>query len=455
MSNNDKNSCKGEIQTAKMSTSAHLKDMIDQVHMNCFASNVAMEDRSKFSKIFHCPTTTTVDEKNDRVNNSSVAYAFAMMDGHGGSSCSQYVHDHLLETIQRYISYVHDRRIHSIQKKSWLLDTLNYTKEQWRLLEEAQQSADQLESVRKLRLFFDDSKAIPMAIAHAFQSVDTRFLNESAAKIIAHCNESANSSAWSNGVYGEHHNHPFVPKDCLAGSCALVTYFYQNKMYVANAGDCRCILARRTDANVLLNQDNKRNSARKIGSLEAIQCSRDHKASDPTELERLQRLFPHENDIVCSGRIKGKLQPTRAFGDIAFKHESSSQWMNTAGRAWNPPYITVEPEITEFSVDPSMGNEFVVLATDGLFDFLSNQQVIDIVQEYCIQHMTTAATGNRKEGNVCDVLITNILQRAMTKYCHSTDEYLRLQTALHQSPERRRRFFDDVSVTVIFLNKYD
>ena len=381
----------------------------------------------------------------------------------------------LLETVQRYISYVFERRQVSIQRKSWLAQTLHYSEDQWRQLEEMQSSREQVEMFQKLRLFFDDSRAIPMALCQAFHSVDSHFLNETASNIVRYCSEQqqqqhnghhiVNNGHGSNQlVMQNNHQQVSIPKEYLTGSCALVAYFYRNRMYVANAGDCRCILARKVRSNLSsssLSQPSPQNSDG-VGSgsgitmsrepLEAIQCSRDHKASDPVEQERLRRQFPNEDDIVHNGRVKGKLQPTRAFGDIAFKHELSSQWMSTNYRSWNPPYVTVDPEITQFSLDPSLGIEFVVLATDGLFDFLSNQQVVDIIQEYFLQHSSIPVRPTQL-GNVCDILITNILQMAMARYCNSNDEFARLQTALNLSPERRRKFFDDVSVTVIFLSK--
>ena len=39
------------------------------------------------------------------------------------------------------------------------------------------------------------------------------------------------------------------PKSAYVGSCALVALVHNNKLYVANAGDCKAVILRKTDNN--------------------------------------------------------------------------------------------------------------------------------------------------------------------------------------------------------------
>ena len=54
--------------------------------------------------------------------------------------------------------------------------------------------------------------------------------------------------------------------------------------------------------------------------------------------------------------------------------------MRAAYSRWTCPYTTAEPEITKHELDKN--DEFMVLSTDGLFQDLNSQQVVDYVGQY-------------------------------------------------------------------------
>jgi len=68
-----------------------------------------------------------------------------------------------------------------------------------------------------------------------------------------------------------------------------------NKLYVANAGDSRCIVCR----------DGK-----------AIEMSADHKPEDQPEMERIEKAGGR---VTPDGRVNGGLNLSRALGDHAYK----------------------------------------------------------------------------------------------------------------------------------------
>ena len=126
------------------------------------------------------------------------------------------------------------------------------------------------------------------------------------------------------------------------GSTSLITILYQknnkNLLKVINLGDCRIILC------------NKYN----IG----IQLSKDHKPDKPDELLRINKLggiieYSKNDDPRISG-----LSVSKSFGDLDCK------------------YISQIPEIYDYKLK---NDKFIVLGCDGLWDVLSNQDVVDFI----------------------------------------------------------------------------
>jgi serine/threonine protein phosphatase PrpC len=68
------------------------------------------------------------------------------------------------------------------------------------------------------------------------------------------------------------------------------------KVIVANVGDSRAVLVRQSSSS---------------GGYEAVRLSYDHRATDKKEQERIYS----EGATVKDGRVEGRLQPSRCFGD--------------------------------------------------------------------------------------------------------------------------------------------
>jgi len=166
------------------------------------------------------------------------------------------------------------------------------------------------------------------------------------------------------------------PATAYVGSCALVAVVKDNKLYVANAGDSKAALLSKT----------------KEGTYLYKKVSVTYNANKSYEQERLKKLFPKEDDIIkCKGRdqkacyVKGNLMPTRAFGDLRLKmaefnfhnHPIELGYRNPIPK-FNGPYITHQPtvEVVELTND----DQFLVLASDGLWDEIPRKKVPEIVQ---------------------------------------------------------------------------
>ena len=127
-----------------------------------------------------------------------------------------------------------------------------------------------------------------------------------------------------------------------AGSTCVVAVVRGDKLVVANAGDSRAVLSRRGVA---------------------VEMSRDHKPMDDDERARIVKA----GGFVQEGRVNGSLALSRAIGDLEYKQGKSL-----------PPQdqiVTAYPELMEQTLRE--GDEFLVLACDGIWDVLSSQQCVD------------------------------------------------------------------------------
>lgn len=131
-----------------------------------------------------------------------------------------------------------------------------------------------------------------------------------------------------------------------AGSTSVVAVVRGDQLIVANAGDSRAVLSRQG---------------------QAVPLSRDHKPMDEDERERIQKA----GGFVQEGRVNGSLALSRAIGDLEYKQ----------GKSLSPAeqIVTAHPELTEHTL--SEGDEFIVLACDGIWDVMTSQRCIDFVRE--------------------------------------------------------------------------
>lgn len=141
-----------------------------------------------------------------------------------------------------------------------------------------------------------------------------------------------------------------------AGSTACVMAWdrAQGVAFMANTGDTRAVLCR---------------------SGRAVELTRDKKATDNSEIARICI----GGGFVVNGRVLGSLAVSRALGDGQLKQPGKRT-------------VIADPDITAFrpnatSVLQSSGNiqmevdEFIIIATDGLWDVFSSQQAVNFARE--------------------------------------------------------------------------
>ena len=158
----------------------------------------------------------------------------------------------------------------------------------------------------------------------------------------------------------------------LSGSTCISVIYTPEKLIIANIGDSRAVLGKYVEREN--DNDKKRNDKFKWV---AKNLSRDHKPIIPEEAERIikkgGRIRPmrdEDGEYIGPLRVylKNKNMPglamTRSFGDV---------FGAKAG-------IISEPEVTEYFFKEE--DKFLILASDGLFEFMGSQEIIDIVKNY-------------------------------------------------------------------------
>lgn len=156
------------------------------------------------------------------------------------------------------------------------------------------------------------------------------------------------------------------------GSTCLIAIHFKNEnddyMNIINAGDSRCVLCR----------DNH-----------AISITKDHKPYWPEEKRRIEQLGGQIYSDGSDFRIKD-LSVSRAFGDIDAT-----------------PFLTQVPDIFRFKIEKS--DSFLILACDGIWDVLSNSDVINFILNECYDE--TLRNRINKDINISKKLAEYALQK--------------------------------------------
>jgi protein phosphatase 2C len=140
-------------------------------------------------------------------------------------------------------------------------------------------------------------------------------------------------------------------------TCLNAIHFKYNGsdyLNVINIGDSRCVLCR----------DNF-----------AMPLTKDHKPNWPEERSRIERLG---GKIIFDGydwRIKD-LSVSRSFGDLDAT-----------------PFLTHKPDLYRYKLDKN--DKFFVLGCDGLWDVMTNQEVINFILLNCYDETTKKRTNKR------------------------------------------------------------
>ncbi|ERN03141.1 hypothetical protein AMTRI_Chr02g220760 [Amborella trichopoda] len=217
---------------------------------------------------------------------------------------------------------------------------------------------------------------------------------------------------------------PGRPQMATVGSCCLVGVIRERTLYVANLGDSRVVLGRRVG---------------NTGEVAAVQLSTEHNANMEAVRQELKAMHPNDPQVVVLKhgvwRVKGIIQVSRCIGDVYLKHaQYNREPLNGKFRIPEPmnmPILSANPSIISLTLQPS--DSFLIFASDGLWEHLSNQKAVDIVHNH-----PHAGSARR--------LIKAALQEAARK------REMRYSDLKKIDRKVRRHFHDDITVIVLFIN---
>ncbi|CAN6564724.1 unnamed protein product [Malus baccata var. baccata] len=193
----------------------------------------------------------------------------------------------------------------------------------------------------------NDFKAIKEALLETFEKVDSKLLN------------------WleSNGEKDE------------SGSTATLMFVGNDTLVISHVGDSCVVQSCSGKAEVLTHPH------RPYGS---------NKAS----LQEIKRIR-EEGGWISNGRICGDIAVSRAFGDMRFKTKKNEMLKKgVEERRWtekfasrvqfNGDLVTASPDV--FQVTFGTDSEFVLLASDGLWDYINSSDAVTFVRNQLRKH---------------------------------------------------------------------
>ncbi|KAI4318671.1 hypothetical protein MLD38_032347 [Melastoma candidum] len=217
---------------------------------------------------------------------------------------------------------------------------------------------------------------------------------------------------------------PTKPQIAAVGSCCLTGVISGGNLYVANLGDSRAVLGRAVKAT---------------GEVLAIQLSAEHNASIESVRQELHSAHPDDPQIVVLKhnvwRIKGLIQVSRSIGDVYLKKaEFNREPLFPKFRLrerMKRPILSADPSVLVQPLQPL--DRFIIFASDGLWEHISNQEAVDIVQRH-------------SHSGIARRLIKAALQEAAKKREMRYSDLRKINGGV------RRHFHDDITVVVLFLD---
>jgi len=213
----------------------------------------------------------------------------------------------------------------------------------------------------------------------------------------------------------------------MEGSTAVAVYLCDDNFIAANLGDSRAIISR---------------------GPRAFPLTTDHKPDSPSERKRIEDL---------GGKVKwhGYLGPDRlpVPGMGAYRINGNLAVSRALGDRLERPYVSSEPEITIVARKPD-DDKFVVLASDGLWDVMSSQDVVDFVRQIMSGSITGSTEPTRKKRSTSSLIPFSSATPVQKKGDGIRNEIDKRKESMAQfivEEALRRGSADNVTVLVVWL----
>ncbi|OMH85989.1 Protein phosphatase 2C-like protein [Zancudomyces culisetae] len=390
-----------------------------QFYSNQISSNESIEDYLAWSSLKASPG-----------KQNKARHFFGVFDGHAGYMCAERISQELTKVVDESLEMIEDKKKSSTKSQ----EKLN------KLIGDLVRATPDKSNITTNAL----------ALVGSFVRMDQMIVEDALEEYLL----SENQQADVDRLLGP----------AVSGSCGLgcIVDGGAETVTVANTGDSRAIIGTRGEN----------------GKWKAVILSVDQTAGNLKELERMKKEHAGEEDTVIQrGRVLGGLMPTRAFGDSRYKwpldiqeklfpmlYNRGHRYATTPRNYLTPPYVTAQPVLVEHRLNKG-SDKFVVLATDGLWDRMSNEDVVETVGEWWDAHYSTNQAGkepaiNLETGEKLERALPKVDENPATHLIRtalSTDDNGHVQKQLINKllaipPPYSRRFRDDISAYVVLLD---
>ena len=156
---------------------------------------------------------------------------------------------------------------------------------------------------------------------------------------------------------------------CSGATCVLAI-LSNYSLTLAHAGDSRAVLGKRTA----------------VGGYSAVVLTQDHKPDRPDEKKRILGCGGHVGSRqVMIDTLGGRVPSNVTTGPCRVWYKNGTDTMGLAmSRSLGDGIVhtcgvSAEPEILQMTLDANGNDEFLILATDGLWDVIDSTQAVRIV----------------------------------------------------------------------------
>ncbi|KAH8367949.1 hypothetical protein KR084_004619 [Drosophila pseudotakahashii] len=251
----------------------------------------------------------------------------------------------------------------------------------------------------------------------------------------------------------------------LSGAVACLVHIEGLQLHVASTGDCGAVLG-------VLDPQTQQWQPKKLNI--------EHNADNMSEVRRILAEHPKEEQetVIRNGRLLSQLAPLRAFGDYRYKWSLDIMQQKVlpmfgehsmAPNYYTPPYLTARPDVQQHELGPS--DKFLVIASDGLWDFLSPSEVVSLVGEHINSkkilepmrlpegditlQQISEQLAERKAGLTRKPVDQNAATHLIRHALGATDygiEHSKISYYLTLPKDVVRLYRDDITITVIYFN---
>lgn len=219
-------------------------------------------------------------------------------------------------------------------------------------------------------------------------------------------------------------NNTFTDGPPSGGSTLICAAVHGRMLYVACLGDARAVLL---DGNT------------------TIAMSEDHKPQNPNETDRIQRC----GGFVQFGRVCGVLAVSRAMGDFEFKgsgfpNSGRDPLHDNKGGKKQELMVSNVADIRQLVLTDE--SKFLILACDGLWDVISNEEATQFVQDFLLYtpevNDVLALQGKRPRPTAA------LIQRVLNNCCQKLADFA-VQRGSTDNVSVELLFFHDVLETIV------